>query len=969
MRIFLLSTGILFCSLTLLAQNKDSLLLKAVEAKDYEKALALIDDGADKKPVAGALGNYYLSKKDFPGAVASFQLAVEYIKETTGETDEQYGQYLNTLGELHFMMRKKQEAFSYIEEAKASAAKHLGKEHPVYELSVSNLGALKLYTRQYKDALPLLIEGYQLSKKILGPEKPEYAIRLNNLAGCYMRLGQYDKAIPYLTEAKNITETKLGKDNLDYSVRLNMLAGVYRRLGQNEKAITLQLESKKIIEKLDKPDELVKNLGNLAVLYQITEDYEKALPIQEKAVEMAKNTLGEADKISILQLHYLGTLHRKMGDVEKALDYQMQALNLNNEHHGQDNPDYGRISLELAKIKRLENQPQEALDHVQKALENLQKTLGKDHPEYPDALLELAIIQEQLDQIEAAAASYEEIHRLALNRVTNSFDQFSEEEQAAMSIKIDGYFEHIRSFSFQHPEATNLIKVGYDAMLTFKGLILNNRKQLLEGLRNTSDKTLHEEYQKWMSLKELLARQYSLPAQDRLPDFDSLENVANQLESSLARQSTPFRKARKVANWKELQQQLEPAQAAIEFIKFTLQEAGTPTDTVFYGAYLIKKDLDEPIMISLFKEDDLRKLFGDSQKKNQDYADGLYSVGGRGITEEDDSKTLKELVWDPIAPHLEDVQTIYYSPDGLLHRINFSAIFTSEEEILANRYNMHLLGSTRQLVFTTAPSNIANQNALLFGGIEYNWDSTLVEKPTAQNEDNTRSAIFDDLGTGMGSWAKLRFTEREASAIKDLLSESGFEVAYYNKLSAREDIFKQLGNKEASPKIIHLATHGYFFPYPKEEQQMDLQQSGFKASLHPMVRSGLILAGANRVWRGDAPLPDIEDGVLTAYEIAQLDLSGTDLVVMSACETGLGDIEGSEGVYGLQRAFQIAGARYVIMSLWQVPDFATKDLMETFYQYWIDEKLSIQEAFQKAQIEMKDRYYNPSMWAGFVLVE
>jgi CHAT domain-containing protein len=137
-----------------------------------------------------------------------------------------------------------------------------------------------------------------------------------------------------------------------------------------------------------------------------------------------------------------------------------------------------------------------------------------------------------------------------------------------------------------------------------------------------------------------------------------------------------------------------------------------------------------------------------------------------------------------------------------------------------------------------------------------------------------------------------------------------------------------------------------------------------------MIRSGLILAGGNHAWKTGKPLrPDMEDGILTAYEISQMNLSNTELVVLSACETGLGDIEGNEGVYGLQRAFKIAGAKYLIMSLWQVPDFQTQELMTTFYKNWLEGKMSIPDAFRSAQGEMREKYQSPYFWAGFVLVE
>jgi CHAT domain-containing protein len=185
---------------------------------------------------------------------------------------------------------------------------------------------------------------------------------------------------------------------------------------------------------------------------------------------------------------------------------------------------------------------------------------------------------------------------------------------------------------------------------------------------------------------------------------------------------------------------------------------------------------------------------------------------------------------------------------------------------------------------------------------------------------------------------------------------------------------QSIGQGKTSPRILHIATHGFFFPDPQDTLKSRQRSSGeepvFKLSDNPMIRSGLLLAGANHAWKTGKPLrPGMEDGILTAYEISQMNLRNTELVVLSACETGLGQIEGNEGVYGLQRAFKIAGAKYLLMSLWQVPDKQTQELMEVFYKNWLEGGKNIPEAFREAQKTMRAKYSNPFFWAGFVLVE
>jgi CHAT domain-containing protein len=225
-----------------------------------------------------------------------------------------------------------------------------------------------------------------------------------------------------------------------------------------------------------------------------------------------------------------------------------------------------------------------------------------------------------------------------------------------------------------------------------------------------------------------------------------------------------------------------------------------------------------------------------------------------------------------------------------------------------------------------------------------------------------------------GNWNYLPATEKEIQAIEEVVKSKSFNVKVKRGSAASEESIKQIGERRSSPRVLHIATHGYFFPDPKKEAdnlQMVVtnEEPVFKISEHPMLRSGLILAGGNAGWKGQQTLEGREDGVLTAYEISQMNLSNTELVVLSACETGLGDIKGNEGVYGLQRAFKIAGAKYLMMSLWQVPDRETKEFMVSFYKNWLTKERSIPEAFRMTQKEMRERFINPYAWAGFVLVE
>lgn len=238
----------------------------------------------------------------------------------------------------------------------------------------------------------------------------------------------------------------------------------------------------------------------------------------------------------------------------------------------------------------------------------------------------------------------------------------------------------------------------------------------------------------------------------------------------------------------------------------------------------------------------------------------------------------------------------------------------------------------------------------------------------------SRTINLLDEGTRGTKWDYLEWTKKEVNKIKLILDEKKIPAKLYTGENASEEAFKNECIMK-SPSLILISTHGFFFPEPeKDYEKMGISfQSGMDKFTHfenPLLRSGLIFAGANRVWLGGKEIKGVEDGILTAQEVSNLDLTNTELVVLSACETGLGDIKSGEGVYGLQRAFKSAGAKAIIMTLWSVPDKETVELMERFYSNLIEKNMSNYEALSEAQKYMRNKYPDePYKWAAFVLME
>ncbi len=453
-----------------------------------------------------------------------------------------------------------------------------------------------------------------------------------------------------------------------------------------------------------------------------------------------------------------------------------------------------------------------------------------------------------------------------------------------------------------------------------------------------------------------------------------LETKADSIEKVLVRTVAGFGEALRQVTWQEVLQQLKPGEAAVEFVHYRYYNP-KPTDSTLYAALVLRPGDEAPQFVSLFEEREVASLVKSASGRAVGRINALYSVDGGGETV-DGKKTLYDIIWKPLEPLLEGVKTVYCSPSGLLHRLNLGAIAVNESKTFANERQLSVLGSTRQLVLPDAAAR-SGMNAVLIGGVRYTADTAAIAAANmgiaARDWSNTLPFHPDTLTRG-DSWRYLPESAGEVLDIQNVLQSVNWTARLDTGYYATEETFRDIGQGKPSPRILHIATHGFFYPDPKEapsnRRGFGEDAPVFKLSGHPMIRSGLLLAGADQVWSGGKAPENREDGILTAYEISQMNLSNTELVVLSACETGLGDIEGNEGVYGLQRAFKIAGAKYLVMSLWKVSDQTTRELMTDFYRQWLALGLEIPAAFRLAQQNMQAKYPDePYHWAGFVLVE
>lgn len=933
------------------------------------------------------------------------------------EEQTEYLLNLDYLGELYMVNGLFKRAGEVYQEIKIAREKSLGVYHPEYAKTLNHLGLYYTRTAQYDAAEAAFIEALPILEK----DKAGYTKVLINLGILYRTIGWYDEAESKYLEAKSIFENELkdtegrnyvscvgnlanlyyikadfiradalyeedlklrakvyGEKSPQYALSLSNRASFFNQLGNYKKSEALYLECINLWASLEGDNSFYYSysMGNLADLYLTMKEFEKAEALYHKSLSILESTVGTSHDAYADILTLLAVFYQATGDYEKSESLFLNALNIRGKVLGKKHYRYALILQSLAGLFADTDRYAKSEQYYIEALDIVRNTFGTHVNQYTNCLNELALLYYHQEDYSSAASLYIELADLNRQLISNAHFYLSEEELELYLAQFLNGHEEVMAFTqaaYEQKEVSvaSMAASCYDNCLFYKGFLLHSIQQLRRLL--CADETAYAQFNQIKSLHKQLGNELTLPIEERdSVQVKWLKERANILEKELARNLTDYEFVSRQPSWKNVQSQLNDGEAAVEFVRYHSFDTDSIA-CVMYAALILKPEESAPFFIPLTEEGKLLRLMESLAINTEDLVNKIYTFSPNNYS-------LYHLIWQPLEEELEDCEVIYYSPDGLLHRLNFDAVQSEKASTLCEQYHFIRLGSTRQLAVQEPDAFLENSgsDALLYGGINYELDSTnLFSIDDNGNKElsvsskgglkRSKSVNFNRLDRVTNKWDYLQWTAIEIESIKILLENAGVNTITVQGDAATEDSFKMLGENGNAPSIIHLATHGFFFSDPIKETN---QSPAFKSSANPMIRSGLIMAGANYAWNTGKPYKDgMEDGILTAYEISQLDLSNTGLVVLSACETGLGVIRGNEGVYGLQRALKIAGVKYIIMSLWQVPDFQTEELMTSFYYNWLNDSKSIPEAFRKAQASIRKKYPDPFYWAGFVLVQ
>jgi tetratricopeptide (TPR) repeat protein/CHAT domain-containing protein len=848
---------------------------------------------------------------------------LKLVESTIGADRPETAASCNKLSELYRKNGDYAKAKPICERGLTIREKVLGPDDPHTAESLNDLALIYFAMGDPKTAEPLCERALKIREKALGPEHPDTAESLNNLARLYLNMGNYAKAEPLFQSALKIREKALGPEHADTAESLDNLAELYWEMGNYAKAEPLYQRALNIDEKALGPEHpaTATSLNDLALLYDDMGNYAKAEPLYQRALKIDEKALGPEHPGTATDLNNLADLYAKMGDYAKAEPLYQRALKIREKALGPEHPDTADSLDNLAVLYHKMGDYAKAEPLLRRSLKIREKALGPDHPYTALSLNHLAFIEIDLGEAKAAIPLLAQARQAEEKNLSNILSFTSEVQRFEFQKKNNPY-----SLAAALGSASELAEI----VLRQKGVVLDSLLEdrlVAEASGDPKQRAIVDELrsakQRLTKLVMEVPEDFSEEARQKHDaEKEKLSTQVEQLEAGLARQVAGLGRARRALSVTvpQVQSALPKAAALIELLRYP-HYLGKDKYEPRYGAIVIGAK-GEPGWVPL----------GGAAEMEKNVA--LYQKSVRGETDEVTLSTvlrkLQDQLWVPIETALpEGTATVIVSPDAELSFVSFATLLTPEDRFVGEKYSIRYVASGRDLLRETKPTAGSKTTMRVFANPDFGGLAVglSIEQTSAVA---LRSAEMRDL-QGI-SFSSLPGTEKEAAKLDERAKKSGWQAETYLGPNATEEELR----KVSSPRILHLATHGFFLPEidlgtPKGAGAADIPKGKL---VNPMHRSGLALAGAQttlQAWaKGEVP-PTENDGIVTAEEVGGLKLDGTWLVALSACDTGGGEAKAGEGVMGLRRGFVQAGAQNLLMTLWPISDETTVQIMLDFY--------------------------------------
>ncbi len=976
-------------------------------AKAYERALELAPQvfGSEDKDTAAILNNLanmYQKMGQYAKAEPLYQRSLKIKESKLGPDHLDVAWSLNNLAALYDAMAQYAKAEPLYQRSLKIRESKLGPDDPDVASSLDNLANLYNKMAQYAKAEPLYQRSLKIRESQLGPDHPDVAASLNNLAALYDAMAQYAKAEPLYQRSLKIRESQLGPDHPDVAMSLNNLAVLYVYMGQYAKAEPLYQRSLKIRESRLGPDhpDVAVSLQNLADLYSRMGEYAKAEPLYQRSLKIKESKLGPDHPDMASSLNNLAVLYKHMGQYNKAELLIQRSLTIRESRLGPDHPDVAYSLNDLADLYYKMGQYAKAELLYQRSLKIYESKLGPDHPNVVEyGLHSLALLHAATESWSKATAETERERRIVSRHVARTLPILSEKEQLTFLQTQDEERLHAAL------SLGLLRRADAQTALRSAGWVLNGKAVAQEVLAQRTilanagtDPTLAE------LAKQLLAIRGRLASLSMSMPKPGQEAVRRQQLESLSHQEQELSRQLGQATGRDTNGDLwvEPAAVRkvmakdavlIEMARFGVwgykeQKWLAP----HYAAWLIPAEGQGKISIVDLGEAANIDTAVQQARKALEKADKTIGNEGEADAEKqlrDAMRNLTRMVFEPLEAHFGNARQLIVSPDAALWLVPWGAFPLPGGKYAIEKYQIRYCISGRDLVSQATKPGQKTTVPILFANPDYDLGPAQAEAATravlrgVTPEEQVASTRGVSSLSSLRKVGRLPGTAEEAKAIKPSVQHyAGVEPVLYQEQFALKGVFMAVHG----PRVLFLGTHGFFMP-DQEAAKKDDRASGLggddsrnrgavlttegKPLENPLLRCGLLLAGCNQRAPEDTQSGG-DDGILTGLEIVGTDLRGTELVVLSACETGLGQVRNGEGVAGLRQAFQLAGAKAVVSTLWQIPDRETVELMTAFFAN-LSAGQSKADALRNAQLaQIKARRANnaaahPYYWAAFTL--
>ncbi len=955
----------------------------ALAEKAYKKSLSLL--GEKHLATLSSMNNlagFYEKQGKYSEAEPLYEKTLQLTGEILGEKNLNTLISMNNLAALYRLQGRYSKAEPLYIKALPLMREVLGENHLETLILMNNLAELYNLQGEYSKAKSLLIKTLQRKKEALGARHPDTLLAMSGLGNLYKFHGEYSKAKPLLVNVLQLREKVLGKNHPDTLISMGDLAGFYESQGEYSEAERLflkTLQRKKEVLGERHPDTL-RSMMDLGGLYESQGEYKKAEPLYTKALQLRVKILGKKNPSSFVSMNNLAGLYKSQGKYAESETLYIKVLELMKEVLEDKHPNVLASMNNLAGLYILQRKYSKAETLYIKVLESMKEVLGEKHPSTLSSMNNLAglyRVQKKYGKAEALYAKTLQLtkevwgekhpntlasmnHLIRLYRSKGEYDRAlplleehlakkylllkrefrgnSEKTRLSMLEKFDVTSDKNDLFSIleEYP------KEDYDRLAlyfsaNYKGILLQISRELKQVFHDVSDQNLLKELLEKRSAYSSLSLGYEKQKKNRVL-AEKLEKEIDELEKKLIWKSNNFKDLISDVKAEDVQKALSEDELLVDFVVYK----SLIVDKNKYKLAAVVVNKRDIKLVSLRDFEGLTSLIKNYRNKIQKKEEEGKKEEGKEL-----SQKIYERIFSPLIKHLQGKKKLYIVPDGVLHLLPFRSLIDENGQYLVESKNIVLLSSGRDLVIKNREKS--NQSAAIFAYPNYG--------------EGEGKEILEDKTMRFSS---LKGTLGEAQVISLTLN---IPTKVYTQDEATEKNISQMD----SPQILHIATHGYFLDLSEEKIAENEEGRSFSAGkemsnrpilreklTNPLVYSGVALAGANN--RG-------EDGILTALEVLGLNLLGTDLVVLSACETGVGEVRQGEGVYSLQRAFREAGAKSVLGTLWKVDDQATQIFMKKFYQRYMHGD-SPQKAVIDTQLEFlkSKRYSHPFYWSSFVMI-